>query len=112
MKPQTILLIGFFRPTKGFHRVVQVFPRILKKVPGARLVIAGNFKRGRYPVYRRDFYQLLRESPAAGRITLKKGPFSQERFARFFDEADKRRGGGAIVHDDEEMIREIVRALS
>jgi glycosyltransferase involved in cell wall biosynthesis len=148
MRIRTILLIGYFRPTKGFHRIVQVFPRILKKVPGAGLVIAGNFKRGRHPVYRRDFYQLVRESPAAGRIILKKGPFSKERYARFIDEADlvvlpyeagahehiirdayargvpvvasdlpgfvrfvKKRGGGVIVHNDEELIKAIVSTL-
>jgi len=35
-----ILLCGYFRPMKGFHRIVSLFPRIVDQCPSAQLVVA------------------------------------------------------------------------
>ena len=38
---KVVLLCGYFRPTKGFHRMVKIFPQICKKARDAVLLIAG-----------------------------------------------------------------------
>lgn len=37
-----ITMFGFAYPNKGFHLVVQALPHILKKIPNAKLIIAGS----------------------------------------------------------------------
>lgn len=73
-----ILLCGYFRPMKGFHRIVSLFPRIVDQCPSAQLVVAGGPRRGGETDYSRHLLSLISSSPAKERITLFKGPFSHE----------------------------------
>ncbi|OGS34009.1 MAG: hypothetical protein A2293_02610 [Elusimicrobia bacterium RIFOXYB2_FULL_49_7] len=65
-----LLLAGRFRPTKGFHRVIQLLPNWLKKAPPLKLIIAGSFKPGVSPLFKSDFMKDIKESPARSRIEL------------------------------------------
>lgn len=39
----TFLFFGFIRKYKGLHTLLDAFPHVLRKLPGARLVVAGEF---------------------------------------------------------------------
>ncbi|OGJ92664.1 MAG: hypothetical protein A2350_03945 [Candidatus Raymondbacteria bacterium RifOxyB12_full_50_8] len=86
-KGKTVLLCGFFRPTKGFHRVVALFPEVVKKVPDAQLLIAGAFSKGAWSIYKRDFFEAIRRSSVRNRIVLKNRLFSEKQFLNFIDAA-------------------------
>lgn len=39
----TLLFFGFVRPYKGLHILLEAFPKVLKKFPDSKLIIAGKF---------------------------------------------------------------------
>ena len=85
---KVILLCGYFRPSKGFHKIVDIFPRIAEQEPDAILVVAGKTRTIEFDEYRRDFFKKLNESPAADRITILRGQFPEYTFDTIVSAAD------------------------
>jgi len=85
---KAILLCGYFRPTKGFQKIIDIFPQIRREEPGATLVVAGKTRSLEYDDYRRELYTKLNESPAADDITILRGQFPQHTFDTIIAAAD------------------------
>ncbi len=83
-----LLMIGYFRPSKRFELVVDLFPRILQEVPDALLVIAGKIRGQEFMEYRDMLFDRIRRSPARDRIVLIRGQLAQDTFDRILSAAD------------------------
>ncbi len=83
-----LLLIGYFRPSKRFELIVDLFPRILERQPDALLVIAGKIRGREFIEYRDMLFDRIRRSPARDRIVLIRGQLAQETFDRILSAAD------------------------
>jgi glycosyltransferase involved in cell wall biosynthesis len=77
---KVVLLCGYFRPTKGFHKIVDIFPDICAKETNAVLVVAGKTRNIEYDDYRREFFTALNNSSVADRIMILRGQFPQHTF--------------------------------
>jgi glycosyltransferase involved in cell wall biosynthesis len=75
-------------PTLGFHRAVALFPEIEVKVPGTRLLIAGEFHTRRFPEYTRDFLDLLKGSRAKTKIRFLRNKLSRKKYLERLREID------------------------
>jgi len=85
---KVILLCGYFRPSKGFHTIIDIFPDICKVEPNAALVVAGKTRNIEYDEYRRKLFTTLNESPAADQIMILRGQFPQHTFDTIISAAD------------------------
>ena len=85
---KAILATGYFRPTKGYDRIIKIFPDIVKKVPQAWLIIAGKTRLQEYSEYRSYFFRLIEESPVRERISVLRGQFPQKTFDTIISAAD------------------------
>jgi len=85
---KVILLCGYFRPTKGFHKIVDAFEEICKRDSDVILVIAGKNRSVEFDDYRRELYQKLNESPVLDRIRVFRGQFPQYTFDTLISAAD------------------------
>ena len=83
-----LLMIGYFRPSKRFELVVDLFPRIRQEVPDALLVIAGKIRGQEFMEYRDMLFDRIRRSPARDRIVLIRGQLAQDTFDRILSAAD------------------------
>jgi glycosyltransferase involved in cell wall biosynthesis len=83
-----ILLCGYFRPTKGFHRIVEVFPAVSKKVKDAVLLIAGKSRGLEYMDYQKKFFEAINNSPATKNIVVLRGQFPQKTFDTIISASD------------------------
>ncbi len=83
-----ILIAGYFRPTKGYDRIIKIFPEILKKCPDACLLVAGKSRLQEYREYRDYFFRLIENSPVADNIITLRGQFPQETFDAIISAAD------------------------
>ncbi|MFC1498247.1 glycosyltransferase [Verrucomicrobiota bacterium] len=77
---KTILLIGYFRPTKCFDRIVDIFPAILEKSPDTCLIISGKLRMLEYSEYRELLFDKIDACPAKDRIQVFRGQFPQKTF--------------------------------
>lgn len=75
---KVIALVGYFRPTKGFLRIVKIFPEIAKRVSEATLIVAGKTRMIEYDEYRRNFFKEINNSPVSDRIKVFRGQFPQK----------------------------------
>lgn len=77
-------MIGWWEPNKGFERVVELWPRIVAKVPEAVLVVAGEARPGSPsgPGYREKLLPIIEASPARNAIKVVHGLFSPAEFVR------------------------------
>jgi 1,2-diacylglycerol 3-alpha-glucosyltransferase len=85
---KVILLCGYFRPSKGFHKIVNIFPNICRKEEDAALVVAGKTRNIEYDDYRRELFTSLNGSPVADKITILRGQFPQHTFDTIIAAAD------------------------
>ncbi|NOX54303.1 MAG: glycosyltransferase [Planctomycetes bacterium] len=85
---KVILLIGYFRPSKNFELIVDVFPEILKRCPNAILLVAGKVRGKEHLDYRHMLLRRLAESPARDHIRLVRGQLPQETFDLLLSAAD------------------------
>jgi len=85
---KVILLAGYFRPTKCFDRIVDLFPQIVKKVPDAWLVLSGKLRVLEYSEYRAMLFEKINNSPAIDRIEVFRGQFPQKTFDTILSAAD------------------------
>jgi len=83
-----VMLCGYFRKTKGFHEVIEWFPKICERESDAVLVMAGKLRNIEAADYRRDLFAQLHESPVADRIVLFRGQFPQYTFDTILSAAD------------------------
>jgi len=77
---KVILLCGYFRPTKGFHRIIKIFPSIVKKEPNAVLLIAGKLRGLEFLDYQNKFFESINKSPVLDNIVVLRGQFPQKTF--------------------------------
>ena len=85
---KVILLAGYFRPTKCFDRIVDLFPQIVKKVPDAWLVLSGKRRVLEFSEYRAMLFEKINNSPAIDRIEVFRGQFPQKTFDTILSAAD------------------------
>jgi glycosyltransferase involved in cell wall biosynthesis len=85
---KVILLCGYFRPTKGFHKIVKIFPQVVEKIPNAILLIAGKSRGIEYMDYQREFFEMINQSPVTDRILVLRGQFPQKTFDTILSAAD------------------------
>ena len=67
---KVILLCGYFRPTKGFHRMVKIFTQIYKKNHDAVLLIAGKARGLEYLDYVRELFESINISTCNDNIIV------------------------------------------
>ena len=85
---KVILLAGYFRPTKCFDRIVDLFPQIVKKVPDAWLVLSGKLRMLEFSTYRATLFEKINNSVAKDRIEVFRGQFPQKTFDTILSAAD------------------------
>ena len=85
---KVVMLCGYFRPSKGFHRVLRFFPEICRKDPDAVLVVAGKVRGIEAQEYQRELFTQLHESSVADRIIFLRGQFPQYTFDTILSAAD------------------------
>jgi glycosyltransferase involved in cell wall biosynthesis len=83
-----LLLAGYFRPTKAFHKIVKLFPKIAEKDPNIVLLVAGKMRGLEYSEYQKYFYDLINTSPAFNQIQVLRGQFPQHTFDTILSAAD------------------------
>ncbi|MBW1997032.1 MAG: glycosyltransferase [Deltaproteobacteria bacterium] len=83
-----ILLIGYFRPSKNFELVVDIFPEILELYPDALLVVAGKIRGKEYRDYRNMLFRKIADSPKSDSIYLIRGQLPQDVFDTIISAAD------------------------
>lgn len=81
---RTAGMIGWWEPNKGFERMVSIWPRIVREVPDAVLVVAGESRPGSPtgPHYKEFLLEQIRRSPASDSIKIVFGRFSEKDFVR------------------------------
>ncbi len=85
---KVILLCGYFRPTKGFHKVVEWFPELCEMLEDVILVIAGKSRGLEYREYQREFFETINNSPVNDRILVLRGQFPQHTFDTIVSASD------------------------
>jgi glycosyltransferase involved in cell wall biosynthesis len=85
---KAIVVPGYFRPTKGYDRIIKMFPDIVREVPNASLIIAGKTRLQEYTDYRDYIFQLVEESPVSDRILVLRGQFPQKTFDTIISASD------------------------
>ncbi|MBC2694171.1 MAG: glycosyltransferase [Desulfobacteraceae bacterium] len=85
---KVILLAGYFRPTKCFDRIVELFPQIVKKVPDAWLVLSGKLRVLEFSIYRKMLFEKINNSPVRDHIEVFRGQFPQKTFDTILSAAD------------------------
>ncbi len=85
---KVVLLIGYFRPSKNFELIIDLFPRILERCPDAYLVVAGKVRGNEHLEYRDMLMRRLVESPAREHIRLVRGQLPQPVFDLILSSAD------------------------
>ena len=82
------LLIGYFRPTKRFDRIVKIFPKVVERNKDALLLIAGKVRGVDFPEYQNDFFEEINNSPVRDNILVLRGQFPQHTFDIIMSAAD------------------------
>lgn len=85
---KVILLCGYFRPTKGFHKVVEWFPELCEMLENVILVVAGKSRGLEYREYQREFFEAINNSPVSDRILVLRGQFPQHTFDTIVSASD------------------------
>ncbi|HEB78835.1 MAG TPA: glycosyltransferase, partial [Methylothermaceae bacterium] len=75
-----ILMIGYFRPSKNFELIIDLLPQILRRYPGALLVLAGKIRNQEYAEYRNQLFEHISRSPAREHIRVILGQLNQNTF--------------------------------
>ena len=83
-----ILLVGYFRWSKNFERVVRIFPKVAESVDDALLLVASGVRRTEDIAYRNEFLEFVANSVAKDKIKVLLGPFSEEKFDLILSLAD------------------------
>lgn len=85
---KVVLMVGYFRPTKGFDRMLDVFPELVNSIPDGCLVIAGKLRRLEFSEYRNLLFEKISNSPVKDNIEVFRGQFPQKTFDTIISAAD------------------------
>lgn len=85
---KVLLLAGYFRPSKGFHKIVKIFPEIAKNDKNIILLVAGKMRGLEYAEYQHYFFDLINNSPAFNQIQVLRGQFPQLTFDTILSASD------------------------
>jgi glycosyltransferase involved in cell wall biosynthesis len=85
---KVILLAGYFRPTKCFDKIVDLFPHIVERVPDAWLVLASKLRMLEFSMYRKMLIEKINGSPVKERIEVFRGQFPQKTFDTILSACD------------------------
>lgn len=85
---KVILLCGYFRPTKGFIKIVKLMPEICKQANDVVLLVAGKARGLEFQEYQREFYEAINNSPVNDRIVVLRGQFPQHTFDTIVSASD------------------------
>ncbi|HID78388.1 MAG TPA: glycosyltransferase [Planctomycetaceae bacterium] len=85
---KVVMICGYFRPSKGFHRVLNFFPEICRRDPDAVLVVAGKVRGIEAQDYQRQLFTQLNQSPVVDQIVFLRGQFPQHTFDTILSAAD------------------------
>lgn len=85
---EVILMIGYFRPSKNFHLIVDLLPDIRERRPEAILVVAGKVRGTEHLAYRNELFRRIETSPEREHIYLLRGQFPQDVFDTVLSAAD------------------------
>ncbi len=83
-----ILLVGYFRRSKNFERVVRIFPKVAESVDDALLLVASGARRPDDIAYQDEFLEFVAKSVAKDKIKVLLGPFSKQKFDLILSSAD------------------------
>jgi len=83
-----VLLVGYFRRSKNFERVVRIFPKVTESVDDALLLVASGARRPEDIAYQDEFLEFVANSVGKDKIKVLIGPFSQEKFDLILSSAD------------------------
>lgn len=75
-------MMGWWEPNKGFDRVIAVWPEVVRRVPDALLMLAGEARPGSPTgeATRAEYLRLVENSPARDSIRVVRGAFSREEY--------------------------------
>lgn len=85
---KVVLLCGYFRPSKGFHKSLDFFSEVAEAHPDAVLVLAGKSRSLDHDDYRSDLIARIEASPLASRVQFLCGQFPQPTFDTLLSSAD------------------------
>jgi len=85
---KVILLAGYVRPSKGFHKFIDIFPQICRQDKDIVLVVASKTRNLEYHDYHHQLHRELEESPVADQIRVLYGQFPQYTFDAILSAAD------------------------
>ena len=83
-----ILMIGYFRPSKNFELIIDLFPQILARYSDTVLVLAGKIRGNEHLEYRTKLFTLIEASPAREHIYFIRGQLKQDVFDTILSAAD------------------------
>jgi glycosyltransferase involved in cell wall biosynthesis len=85
---KVILIIGYFRPSKNFELIVDIFPEIVKRYQDVILVVAGKIRGTEHRGYRNMLFSKIAQSPVKDKIFILRGQLPQETFDTILSAAD------------------------
>jgi 1,2-diacylglycerol 3-alpha-glucosyltransferase len=90
LNTKVLLMLGYFRPTKGFERVIRLWPEIVAKrsKKDILLLIAGKVRGTEHRDYRDMLYGEISSSPASDSIKVIRGQISQASFDVIISSSD------------------------
>ena len=87
---KVVLMLGYFRPTKGFERIIRLWSRIVEKhkTNDILLMVAGKTRGVEYRNYRNMLFNEINSSPASDSIKVIRGQISQDSFDTILSASD------------------------
>lgn len=85
---KVVMLCGYFRASKGFHKIIDILPELCKRDEDLVLVMAGKARGIDAFEYQRELYEKLNNSPLLDRIVFLRGQFPQHTFDTILSAAD------------------------
>ncbi len=83
-----VLMCGYFRPSKGFHKAIEFFGDVVEAHPNTVLVLAGKNRTIEFDQYRRDLLDQIEAAPFANRVQILSGQFPEHTFDTMLSAAD------------------------
>jgi glycosyltransferase involved in cell wall biosynthesis len=85
---KVVLLAGYFRTSKHFEKLIDIFPNVLARVPNAVLLIACRLRVAEYNEKRKQLLRMMRFSDNKEHIRILKGQFPQKTLDHIMSAAD------------------------
>lgn len=85
---KVVLMCGYFRSNKQFHKIVEMWPEITSKSRNAILLLAGKSQGMEYADYQRKLFESVNNSPVNDKIMVLRGQFPQHTFDTIVSASD------------------------